>query len=158
LYLRGRHACYKRTEDGMRDSIEFFEKAIRHDASYAPAYHGVSDAHTMLACRGIVPAADAFHKAKTAARQPLQIDPELGEGYASLAHVRLHDWDWVGLEENFTRSLECNPVHAITHYWYAEYLMAMHAYSHTRQFPGIICVIPTLTSWRERSHVAGLDP
>jgi TolB-like protein/Flp pilus assembly protein TadD len=125
LYLRGRHAWYKRTEDGMRDSIEFFEKAISHDASYAPAYHGVSDAHTMLACRGIVPAADAFHKAKTAARQSLQIDPELGEGYASLAHVRLHDWDWIGLEENFTRSLEFNPAHAITHYWYAEYLMAM---------------------------------
>jgi TolB-like protein/Flp pilus assembly protein TadD len=125
LYLRGRHAWYKRTEEGMRDSIDFFEKAIRHDPSYAPAYHGVSDAHTMLACRGIVPAADAFHKAKTAARQSLQIDPELGEGYASLAHVRLHDWDWVGLEDNFTRSLEFNPVHAITHYWYAEYLMAM---------------------------------
>ena len=125
LYLRGRHAWYKRTEDGMRDSIEFFEKAIRHDPSYAPAYHGVSDAHTMLACRGIVPAAAAFHKAKTAARQALQIDPELGEGYASLAHVRLHDWDWVGLEDNFARSIEFNPAHAITHYWYAEYLMAM---------------------------------
>jgi TolB-like protein/Flp pilus assembly protein TadD len=125
LYLRGRHFWYKRTEDGMRNSIEFFEKAIRHDPSYAPAYHGVSDAHTMLACRGIVPAAEAFHKAKTAARQALRIEPELGEGYASLAHVRLHDWDWVGLEEDFTRSIEFNPGHAITHYWYAEYLMAM---------------------------------
>jgi TolB-like protein/DNA-binding SARP family transcriptional activator len=125
LYLRGRHLWYKRTEDGMRSSIEFFEKAIRHDPSYAPAYHGVSDAHTMLACRGIVPAAEAFHKAKTAARQALRIEPELGEGYASLAHVRLHDWDWVGLEEDFIRSFEFNPGHAITHYWYAEYLMAM---------------------------------
>jgi TolB-like protein/Tfp pilus assembly protein PilF len=125
LYLRGRHFWYKRTEDGMRNSIEFFEEAIRHDPSYAPAYHGISDAHTMLACRGIVPAAEAFHKAKTAARQALRIEPELGEGYASLAHVRLHDWDWVGLEEDFTRSIEFNPGHAITHYWYAEYLMAM---------------------------------
>jgi TolB-like protein/Flp pilus assembly protein TadD len=125
LYLQGRHFWYKRTEDGMRNSIEFFEKAIRHDPSYAPAYHGVSDAHTMLACRGIVPAAEAFHKAKTAARQALQIEPELGEGYASLAHVRLHDWDWVGLEENFTRSIEFSPGHAVAHYWYAEYLMAM---------------------------------
>jgi TolB-like protein/tetratricopeptide (TPR) repeat protein len=125
LYLRGRHFWYKRTEDGMRNSIEFFENAIRHDPSYAPAYHGVSDAHTMLACRGIVPTAEAFHKAKAAARQALRIEPELGEGYASLAHVRLHDWDWVGLEEEFTRSIELNPGHAITHYWYAEYLMAM---------------------------------
>jgi tetratricopeptide (TPR) repeat protein len=125
LYLRGRHSWYKRTEDGMRNSIECFERAIRHDPCYAPAYHGVSDAHTMLACRGIVPASEAFHKAKTAARQALRLEPELGEGYASLAHVRLHDWDWVGLEEEFARSIEFNPGHAITHYWYAEYLMAM---------------------------------
>jgi TolB-like protein/tetratricopeptide (TPR) repeat protein len=125
LYLRGRHFWYKRTEEGMRNSIEFFERAIRRDPTYAPAYHGVSDAHTMLACRGIVPAAEAFHKAKTAARQALRIEPELGEGYASLAHVRLHDWDWVGLEEGFSRSIEFNPGQAITHYWYAEYLMAM---------------------------------
>jgi TolB-like protein/tetratricopeptide (TPR) repeat protein len=125
LYLRGRHFWYKRTEEGMRNSIQFFEEAIRLDPSYAPAYHGVSDAHTMLACRGIVPAAEAFHKAKTAARQALRMEPELGEGYASLAHVRLHDWDWVGVEEDFTRSIEFNPGYAITHYWYAEYLMAM---------------------------------
>ena len=125
LYLRGQHFWYKRTEEGMRNSIEFFERAIRHDPSYAPAYHGVSDAHTMLACRGIVPAAEAFHKAKTAARQALQIEPELGEGYASLAHVRLHDWDWVSLEENFASSIEFSPAHAVAHYWYAEYLMAM---------------------------------
>jgi hypothetical protein len=63
LYLCGRHFWYKRTEEGMRNSIEF-EEAIRLDSSYAPAYHDVSDAHTMLACRGIVPAAEAFHKAK----------------------------------------------------------------------------------------------
>jgi hypothetical protein len=67
-----------------------------------------------------VPAADAFHKAKTAARQALQIDPELDEGYASLAHVRLHDWDWAGLEQNFTRSIEFSPGHAVAHCWYAE--------------------------------------
>jgi hypothetical protein len=43
---------------------------------------------------------------EVAARRALQIDQELGEAYASLAHVRLHDWDWVGLEEDFKRSLE----------------------------------------------------
>ena len=125
LYLRGRHFWNRRTEDGIRKSIECFEQAISCDSSYAPPYHGVSDAHTMLACRGIVPAAEAFHKARAAARQAVQIGPELGEGYASLAHVRLHDWDWVGVEEDFTRAIDINPGYAIAHYWYAEYLMAM---------------------------------
>jgi tetratricopeptide (TPR) repeat protein len=55
----------------------------------------------------------------------VRIEPELGEGYASLAHVRLHDWDWVGLESDFERAVDLDPGYAIAHYWYAEYLMAM---------------------------------
>jgi tetratricopeptide (TPR) repeat protein len=125
LYLRGRHFWYWRTEEGMRKSIECFEEALRYDPGFAAAYDGISDAYTMLACRGITPAVESFHKAKVAARQAVRIHPELGEGYASLAHVRLHDWDWVGLESDFRRAVELEPGYAIAHYWYAEYLMAM---------------------------------
>jgi len=125
LYLRGRHFWYRRTEEGIRKSIECFEEALRHDPSLAVAYDGISDAHTMLACRGMTPAVESFHKAKAAARQAVRMEPELGEGYASLAHVRLHDWDWVGLESEFQRAAELDPGYAIAHYWYAEYLMAM---------------------------------
>jgi TolB-like protein/Tfp pilus assembly protein PilF len=125
LYLRGRHFWYRRTEEGIRKSIECFEEALRYDPSLAAAYDGISDAHTMLACRGMTPAVESFHKAKTAARHAVRIQPELGEGYASLAHVRLHDWDWVGLESEFRRAVELDPGYAIAHYWYSEYLMAM---------------------------------
>lgn len=125
LYLRGRHFWYRRTEEGMRKSIECFEQALRYHPSFAAAYDGISDAHTMLACRGMTPAVESFHKAKAAARQAVQIQPELGEGYASLAHVRLHDWDWIGLENDFRRAAELAPGYAIAHYWYAEYLMTM---------------------------------
>jgi TolB-like protein/Tfp pilus assembly protein PilF len=125
LYLRGRHFWYRRTEEGIRKSIECFEEALRCDPSFAAAYDGISDAHTMLACRGMTPALESFHKAKAAARHAVRLQPELGEGYASLAHVRLHDWDWVGLESDFRQAAELDPGYAIAHYWYAEYLMAM---------------------------------
>src|ERR1700758_2728259 len=124
-YLRGRHFWYRRTEEDIRRSIACFEEALRHDPGFAAAYDGISDAHTMLACRGMTPALESFHKAKAAARQAVRLQPELGEGYASLAHVRLHDWDWVGLESDFRQAVELDPGYAITHYWYAEYLMAM---------------------------------
>src|SRR5579864_5808987 len=124
-YLKGRHLWNERTEEGMRKSIDCFRSAIEHEPRYAAAYDGIADAYTMLACRGVMPAHETFHKAKMAARQALEIDPDLGEAYASLAHVRLHDWDWVGLEQDFKRALELNPGHAIAHYWYAEYLTAM---------------------------------
>jgi TolB-like protein len=125
LYLRGRHFWYRRTEESIRKSIECFEEALRYDPSFAAAYDGISDAHTMLACRGMTPALESFHKAKTAARQSVRLQPQLGEGYASLAHVRLHDWDWVGLESEFRQAVELDPGYAIAHYWYAEYLMTM---------------------------------
>jgi TolB-like protein/Flp pilus assembly protein TadD len=125
LYLRGRHFWYRRTEEGIRKSIECFEEALKHDPGLAVAYDGISDAHTMLACRGMTPAGESFHKAKAAARQAIDMEPELGEGYATLAHVRLHDWDWVGLEKVFQRAVQLDRGYAIAHYWYAEYLMAM---------------------------------
>ncbi len=125
LYLRGRHFWYRRTEEGMRKSIECFEQALRYQPSFAAAYDGISDAHTMLACRGMTPAVESLPKAKAAARHAVRLEPELGEGYASLAHVRLHDWDWVGLESDFKRAAELAPGYAVAHYWYAEYLMAM---------------------------------
>ena len=125
LYLRGRHFWNRRTEDGIRKSIDCFEEALRRDPRFASAHDGISDAHTMLACRGMAPTAEAFHKAKAAARQAVRLEPELGEGYASLAHVRLHDWDWIGLEDDFLRAVELDPGYAIVHYWLAEYQMAM---------------------------------
>lgn len=125
LYLRGRHFWNLRTADGMKKSIACFEEALQFDGSYAAAHDGISDAYTMLACRGVMPATEAFHKARAAARQAVHLEPQLGEGFASLAHVRLHDWDWVGLEDDFLRALELSPGHAIAHYWYAEYLMTV---------------------------------
>jgi TolB-like protein/Flp pilus assembly protein TadD len=125
LYLRGRHFWNRRTEDSIRRSIECFEQALQYDSSFAAAYDGICDAHTMLACRGITPAVETFHKAKAAARQAVSLEPELGEAYASLAHVRLHDWDWVGLESEFRQAVELEPGYAFAQYWYAEYLMAM---------------------------------
>ena len=125
LYLKGRFFWNKRTEEGLRQSIEYFQQAIEKDPGYAAAYAGLSDSYALLALRGLVPAKEAFPKARVAARKALEIDDELGEAYASLAHVRLHEWDWVGLEEEFQRALHLNPGHSIAYPWYAEYLMAI---------------------------------
>jgi TolB-like protein/Tfp pilus assembly protein PilF len=125
LYLKGRFFWYRRTEEALSASLTYFEQAIELDPEYAAAYDGVADVYALLALRGILPAEVAFQKAKAAALQALQIDDGLAEAHASLAHVRLHDWDWAGLEEEFLRALDLNPGFAMAYGWYSEYLMAM---------------------------------
>src|SRR5438132_7275772 len=82
LYLRGRYFWYKRTEEALRKSIEYFNQAIAEDPAYAAAYAGLSDSYTLLALRGIIAPREAFLKAKAAARKALVIDETLGEAYA----------------------------------------------------------------------------
>ena len=124
-YLRGRHSWNKRTEEGMRKSIAHYEQAIHLCPDYAMAHAGVADSYVMLACRGMVPAKDTLRKAKAAARQAIDLDDGLGVAHASLAHVRLHDWDWVGLEKDFRQAIDLDPSQAIAYYWFGEYLMSM---------------------------------
>ena len=124
-YLRGRHLWNRRTEEGMRNSIAQYEEAIRRHPDYAMAYAGVADSYVMLACRGMVSAKETFRKARAAARKALELDGELGEAHGSLAHVRLHDWEWEGLDRDFLRAIELHPAQPIVYYWYGEFLMSM---------------------------------
>jgi tetratricopeptide (TPR) repeat protein len=124
FYLKGRHLWNKRTEVGMRKSILQYEEAIRKNPEYAMAYVGIADSYVMLACRGMAPAKETFLKAKVAARKALDLDRDLADAHGSLAHVRLHDWDWEGLEEDFQRAIELNPAEAIVYYWFGEFLMS----------------------------------
>jgi serine/threonine protein kinase/tetratricopeptide (TPR) repeat protein len=124
-YLKGRHLWNKRTEESMRKSVALYEQALASYPEYAMAYAGIADSYVMLACRGMAPAKETFRKAKIAARKALELDSELGEAQASLAHVRLHDWDWGGLEKDFQRAIELNPANAIVYYWYGEFLMSL---------------------------------
>lgn len=51
-YLKGRYFWYQRTEDALRRGIEYFNKAIEHDPSYAAAYDGCQILMRCLRCAG----------------------------------------------------------------------------------------------------------
>ncbi len=48
LYLKGRYYWNKRSEEGLKKSLECFEKAIEKDPSYALAYAGIADAYIVM--------------------------------------------------------------------------------------------------------------
>ena len=126
LYLQGRYFWNKRTEAGLRRSIEYFERAISSDPQYGQAYAGLADAYALLAEGYGIPRADAVARARRAAIKALELDDTLAEAHTSLAFVRMHyDWDWPNAEKEFQRAIELNPSYATAHHWYAYCLIAM---------------------------------
>jgi DNA-binding winged helix-turn-helix (wHTH) protein/Tfp pilus assembly protein PilF len=127
-YLRGRHHWNARTEDGLRNALQEFERAIARDPEYALAHAGLADCYTLLGSAGysLLPPREALGRARTAALKALDIDPELAEAHVSLALVRFRlDWDWAGAETEFQRAIELNPGYASAHHCYGLFLSAM---------------------------------
>jgi TolB-like protein/tetratricopeptide (TPR) repeat protein/DNA-binding winged helix-turn-helix (wHTH) protein len=124
-YLKGRYFWNKRTEDGLRKSIDYFRQAISLDPKFAVAYAGLADSYSILGS-DVLPAGVASSKAHIAATKALELDPTIAEGYAELALVEFYyDWDWTRSEQEFRRAIELNPNYAIAHQWYSYYLSAM---------------------------------
>lgn len=122
MYLKGRYFWNKRTEEGLKKSIEYFELAILSDADYALAHAGLADCYNVLGFYSALPPSEAFSKAKLAAIKALEIENTLAEAYASLAYALSHyDWEWAAAEQKYQRALELNPNYATAHQWYGWY-------------------------------------
>ena len=120
FYLRGRSQWNKRSDEGLRSAIEFFQKAIAIDPGYALAYSWVADSYAVLAINGHIPKTEGLPKAKEYAIKALEIDDTLAEAHVSLAMaLEAHDWDWAGSEREFKKAIEINPSYATAHHWYA---------------------------------------
>jgi eukaryotic-like serine/threonine-protein kinase len=110
LYLQGRQAYLRFTEDGYRDAITFFEHAIARDPDYGMAHAGLAQTYVELGESGLLAASAAFPRAKEAVSEALRSDPGLGDAHRALAYLSaIWDYDWEGAEREFKRALELNP-------------------------------------------------
>lgn len=125
LYLQGRFYWNKRTVEGMRRGIEFFEQAIALDPNYALAYAGLADCYSLLGEYGAIPTNETIKKAGEAAIRAIEIDNTLAEAHTSLAAVREYEWQWADAEAEYKRAIESNPNYATARHWYGVYLSSM---------------------------------
>jgi TolB-like protein/tetratricopeptide (TPR) repeat protein/DNA-binding winged helix-turn-helix (wHTH) protein len=122
-YAKGRFFWNKRTEEGLRKAVEFFEQAIDVDPGYALAYVGLADSWVPRAWYAYMPAKEAFPQAMKAVTRALELDPGLAEAHTTLAFLNLYyEWDWAAADREFRRAIELNPNYANAHHWYGEYL------------------------------------
>jgi TolB-like protein len=121
-YFIGKRMLEDRTKESLLAAVEYFEKVIELDPNFALAYSGLADAYMLLpeysasVDRGMV-----IRKSDSAVENALKLDPDLPEVITSLAWNRLiHEYDWKGAEETFSRALEIqsnntNALHWISH-------------------------------------------
>ncbi|MDQ4120389.1 MAG: protein kinase [Acidobacteriota bacterium] len=126
LYLRGRYVWNKRTADGLRESADYFRKAIDRDPTFALAYVGLADAYALSSEYNVAPPAETFPRAKAAAKRALEIEPNLAEPHTTLGYVLAnYDWNFAEAEREYKRAIELNPNYPTSHQWYAELLLAL---------------------------------
>jgi tetratricopeptide (TPR) repeat protein len=124
-YLKGRFFWNQRNEEGLRKAIHCFESAIQEDPQFALAYSGLADSLTLLSFYEIVSPYQAMPSARRAALKAVELDPTLAEAHASLADILLHfDRDWQAADQEYRRSIRCNPGYALGYHWYANLLSA----------------------------------
>jgi len=98
-YLSG--AYYSRQlGDGVYKAIEYYNKAIALDSSYAPAYVALAFSHMRFAWSNLAPFKQAFLDAKINIDKALSINPESGYAHEALYNWYLYsEWDFINAKK-----------------------------------------------------------
>jgi serine/threonine-protein kinase len=125
--LKGSHYWIKLTPSDLETAQQYFERALKSDPNYAPAYAGLA---MVWGCRNqmsITPPHEAVPKMKAAALKAVELDDTLAEAHSALAGLRTwHDWDLPAAEPEWKRAIELNPNFADARAFYSHYLNIMH--------------------------------
>jgi serine/threonine protein kinase/tetratricopeptide (TPR) repeat protein len=125
-YLLGTYHANKRNPEALDKGIEYFQQAIRIDPNYARAYAGLAEAYIERDIWGGLGIGKSADQVRAATLKALELDPELAEAHALLAHIHFqYDWDWQGTEREYKRAIELNPNLAGSYVGYAYFLQAM---------------------------------
>lgn len=132
LYLRGRHCLFQFTEQGLRQAIEYCERACARDSAYALPYAAIAFTYMVLGIghgAGNVPQREAQERSRAAIDRALAIDPCLGQAHGVDACLKfMFDFDWTGAERAFARAIELGPESAEVFDTYGLFLSALGRY------------------------------
>ncbi len=125
-YAQGRYFWGLRSRESFETARELFEKALSLDPQFAQPHSGLADLYSMMAEYAMMPAHDAYPRAREEATTALTMNPNLGEAYTSQAVVLyVYDWKWAEAEEAFKKSIALSPGYATAHHWYSVYLFSL---------------------------------
>ncbi len=123
-YLKGLYYWNKRTPEGLKRALQYFQQAIDKDPNYALAYAGLSYAYAFAPELGL-PSQSAKEKQKAAALKAVALDDSLPEAHTSLAAALEDEWNWGDADIQYKRAIELNPNYATARHWHSIYLSTL---------------------------------
>jgi TolB-like protein/Flp pilus assembly protein TadD len=109
-YLKGRFYLNKRTLEGLRRGVEYFESAVEKEPQYAAAQAGLADCASRLGFYGYVSPEEGCARAKDAALRTIALDRSCSDAHAALGFSLLHyDCSFLAAEAESRRAVELDP-------------------------------------------------
>jgi len=124
VYLHGLFYSDRTSEEDLRKSLEYFERALEKDPQLGRAWTGMAKAWLWLADAYVAPL-EAYAKVREAAINALNIDNDDAEAHVYLAETkRILDWDMDGAAREFNRAVELDPKSTPSNYFSAAFWAA----------------------------------
>ena len=125
LYLRGLFLSDKSSEEALRKSLEFFERALDKDPRFARVWTSIAKSWLWLADAYVEPL-EAYSKVREAAVNAINIDESEAEAHVYLAETkRILDWDLRGAEAEYIRAFEIDSNSTTSNYFIAAFYAAI---------------------------------
>ena len=125
LYLHGLESYRRFDERSDRAALEFLNRAIGVDSTYAPAWAAVGLV-SLSQAQYAGGQDEAWMRARRAVARALALDPNLGLAHSVTAQIAMHgDWNWEAAERGFRRAIELTPSLFEAHHSYSHLLMNM---------------------------------
>ncbi len=120
-YLMGLFYRNKRTAEGLRKSVEYFQQAIEIDSTYGLAYAGLAESYYLQTWWGWVPRGEGYRKSNELVHYAIQLDKNMSEAHAVLGALLC--WDkgrWKESERELLLAIELNQNNSVAYQHYAE--------------------------------------
>jgi TolB-like protein/Tfp pilus assembly protein PilF len=111
-YLKGRYYWNDRSQEGLMQSMLYFQQAVEKDPRFALGYAGLASAYAFDGPR--------WSSVESVVRKTLDLDPTLAEPHAMLGFVRLF-WErnWDEADKEFRLAMALDPTYATAYHWHA---------------------------------------
>ena len=106
LHLQARELGRQQTIEALKQSDALYQQALALDASYAPAWTGLTENLLHETQLGMVPAQEAFARARESAEKALAIDADYAPAQAGIGRIALYgEYDFAGAARHLEHAL-----------------------------------------------------